>query len=72
MTAERTSRHPPVAVAVVASCAPLPPGRRASRVGVLLAQGISSMFTPPPAEPAPSADSGYDDGDDGWDMGDVF
>jgi hypothetical protein len=28
VTAERTSRHPPVAVAVAASCAPLPPGRR--------------------------------------------
>lgn len=39
--------------------------------GVLLAQGISGLFSPPPAPPV---DAGYDDGDDGgWDdMGDVF
>lgn len=38
--------------------------------GVLLAQGLSSMFTPPAT---PAADAGYDDGGDdgGWDMGDI-
>ncbi|RKS93013.1 hypothetical protein DEU37_0409 [Microbacterium sp. AG790] len=41
--------------------------------GVLLAQGISGLFTPPPAPPVDSADGGLDAGDDGgWDLGDVF
>lgn len=40
--------------------------------GVLLAQGISGLFTPPPA-PVEHADAGGDLGDDGgWDLGDAF